>query len=325
MTWQNAKVKTASDRATRKGERVEYFESVRIAKDGRRLNVSVSISPVLDAEGKIVGASAIARDITAQKRSEEQLRQAQKMEAVGRLAGGLAHDFNNILAIITACCDLMHHRAGDDAVTVPYLNNIREAAGRGAALTRQLLSFSRKQPVQRRVLDANLQVKEAIKLLAPLMGDDVQIVFSPHCESAIVEADGGQLDQILLNLAMNAHDAMPKGGKLILETGVHDFDEAFVRQHPLLSVGKYVQLAVSDTGMGMDEATVSRIFDPFFTTKESGRGTGLGLATVYGIVKQSGGHIWVYSEPNRGTTFKIYLPSAEHKILLVEDDASCAR
>jgi PAS domain S-box-containing protein len=297
-----------------RGERVEYFESVRVAKDGRRLNVSICVSPVEDENGRIVGASAIARDITAQKRAEDLLRQAQKMEAVGRLAGGVAHDFNNILGIITASCELLRSRGDDEAVSSPYLDNIWEAAGRGASLTRQLLAFSRKQPLQMRVLDLNERLKEAVKLLKPLMGDDVQITLVPRTPAAIIEADAGQVDQIVLNLALNARDAMPKGGKLILETAVQEFDEAFVRQHPVVKTGRYVLLAISDNGMGMDETTATRIFEPFFTTKESGKGTGLGLATVYGIVKQSGGHIWVYSEPNRGTTFKIYLPSAEHKI-----------
>ncbi len=160
----------------------------------------------------------------------------------------------------------------------------------------------------------NDRLKEVSKLLRPLMGDDVEIALLPRAATAIVEADPGQIDQIVINLAVNARDAMPHGGKLILETSVFDFDEAFAREHPTISVGRYVMLAVSDNGIGMDEATRSRIFEPFFTTKEMGKGTGLGLATVYGIVKQNGGHVWVYSEPGHGTTFKIYLPSAEHKL-----------
>jgi len=296
----------------RRGERVEYFESVRVTKEGRRVDVSISVSPIHDAEGKVVGASAIARNITAQKKIEEQLRQAQKMEAVGRLAGGVAHDFNNLLGIVTACSEMLRSRV--DAEGAEYLDNIREAAKRGATLTRQLLAFSRRQQVQAQVLDLNQRMKEVSKLLRPLMGDDVEVTLLTRSETAIVEADAGQLDQIVMNLAVNARDAMPRGGKLIIETGVFDFDESFAREHPSMTAGRYVMLAISDNGSGMDEATRARIFEPFFTTKEMGKGTGLGLATVYGIVRQNGGHIWVYSELDRGTTFKIYLPCADHKL-----------
>jgi len=327
----------------RQGQRVEYFESIRVTKDKRNLHVSISVSPIHDAEGNVVGASTIARDITAQKKIEDQLRQSQKMEAVGRLAGGVAHDFNNILGIVTACTELLRAEVDDDSVE--YIDNIREAVKRGSSLTRQLLAFGRRQPVQTHLLDLNERLKEVTKLLRPLMGDDVEVVLAPRPSTAIVEADPGQLDQIVMNLAVNARDAMPRGGKLILETAVLDLDESFVREHPETTVGRYVMLAVSDNGTGMDEATRSRIFEPFFTTKEIGKGSGLGLATVYGIVKQYGGQVWVYSEPGHGTTFKIYLPSADHKlgtatevraetlpprregktILLAEDDAIMRR
>jgi PAS domain S-box-containing protein len=295
----------------REGERVEYFESVRVTKDGRNLNVSIAVSPIYDAEGNVVGASTIARNITSQKRTEDQLRHSQKMEAVGRLAGGVAHDFNNLLGIVTACSELLRDRASGD--TVEYIDNISEAAKRGASLTRQLLAFSRRQSVQPQVLNLNDRLKDVSKLLRPLMGDDVEIVLLPRTSTAIVEADAGQLDQIVMNLAVNARDAMPRGGRLIIETSVFEFDESFAREHTM-APGRYVMLAISDNGIGMDEATRSRIFEPFFTTKEIGKGSGLGLATVYGIVTQSGGHIWVYSEVGRGTTFKIYLPSADHKL-----------
>jgi PAS domain S-box-containing protein len=327
----------------RNGQRVEYFESIRVTKDNRMLNVSISVSPIHDAEGKVVGASTIARNITAQKKVEDQLRQSQKMEAVGRLAGGVAHDFNNLLGIVIACSELLRSRV--DAGSLEYIENIREAAKRGASLTKQLLSFSRRQPLQPQLLDLNDRLAQLNRLLHPLMGDDVEIVILPRSASAIVEADAGQLDQIVINLAVNARDAMPHGGKLIIETAVFDLDESFAHEHLPMSAGRNVMLAISDNGIGMDEATRSRIFEPFFTTKEIGKGTGLGLATVYGIVKQSGGDIWVYSEPGNGTTFKIYLPSAESKlesaqqrqadelppsrqgvtILLVEDDAIMRR
>ncbi len=296
----------------RGGERVEYFESVRVTKDKRRLNVSISVSPILDADGRIVGASTIARNITAQKKIEEQLTQSQKMEAVGRLAGGVAHDFNNLLGIVTACSELLRNHV--KASGLEYIDNIREASKRGASLTRQLLAFSRRHPAQAQLLDLNERLREMSKLLRPLMGDDVEVVLAPRSETAVVEADPGHLDQIIVNLAVNARDAMPRGGKLIIETAVLDFDEAFAHEHPSMAAGRYAMLAISDNGIGMDEATRSRVFEPFFTTKEVGKGTGLGLATVYGIVKQSGGHIWVYSELGHGTTFKIYLPSAEKRL-----------
>jgi PAS domain S-box-containing protein len=298
----------------RRGESIEHYESVRVAKDGRHLNVSVSISPIRDSEGKIVGASAIARNITAQKRAEEQLRQAQKMEAIGRLAGGVAHDFNNILGIISACNDLLRSRMEPNDARMQYLDNIRKASERGANLTRQLLAFSRKQTVQPKIIDLNERLREVTRLLQPLMRDDVEIVTLSRASSALIEVDPGQFDQIVLNLAVNARDAMVQGGKLIIEVAAAQFDSALSQQHQPMVPGKYVQLAVSDTGSGMDEATRARIFEPFFTTKEVGKGTGLGLATVYGIVQQSGGYIWVYSEPGRGTTFKVYFPSAEHKL-----------
>ena len=297
-----------------RGESIEHCESVRVTKDGRRLDVSISVSPLRDAKGDVIGASAIARDITAQKRTESQLHQSQKMEAIGRLAGGVAHDFNNILGIINACTEFLRDRIDPAAESSLYVENIKKAIERGSALTRQLLTFSRSPAIQPRVLDLNERLKDIGKLLRPLMGDDVEVLIVSRSPSAVVEADPGQIDQVVVNLAVNARDAMPRGGKFILETGTAKFDEAFAEQHQAMAAGKYVLLAISDTGLGMDEATVSRIFEPFFTTKEASKGTGLGLATVYGIVKQSAGHILVYSEPGHGTTFKIYLPNAEHKI-----------
>ena len=323
----------------RRGESVRNLESVRIAKDGKLLNVSVTVSPIHDASGRTVGASTIARNITEQRRAQDQLRQAQKMEAIGRLAGGVAHDFNNVLGIIVACTELLRDRVSSTPGLLPYVENIRKASDRGASLTRQLLAFSRKRSSNPIVMDLTERLQDTTKLLRPLMGDDVEVVLVNHSGSALVEADPGQIDQIVMNLAVNSRDAMPKGGKLVLEVSSVDFDDAFARQHPPMLPGPYVALGVSDTGLGMDPETLSRIFEPFFTTKEIGKGTGLGLSTVYGIVQQSGGQIFVYSEPGRGTTFKIYLPNAEQKlaqevleaeielakgsgatILLVEDD-----
>ncbi|HTZ81584.1 MAG TPA: PAS domain S-box protein [Candidatus Acidoferrales bacterium] len=330
-------------RKIRNGERVEYFESVRVTKDKRKLNMSISVSPIHDAEGRIVGASTIARNITAQKKVEDQLRQSQKMEAVGRLAGGIAHDFNNLLGIVTACSELLKGKVPVEGAE--YVDNIREAAKRGASLTKQLLAFSRRQPALPQILDLNERLREVSKLLRPLMGDDVEVTLLSRSSSAIVELDPGQLDQVVVNLAVNARDAMPRGGRLIIEIAGFNFDDAFAKQHPPMTAGSYVMLAISDNGIGMDEATRARIFEPFFTTKEVGKGTGLGLSTVYGIIQQSGGHVWVYSEVGHGTTFKIYFPSAEKKlegeetgeeeslpprregttILLVEDDAMMRR
>jgi PAS domain S-box-containing protein len=296
------------------GETVDHYESVRVTKDGRPLEVSLSVSPLTNAIGEVVGASVIARDITSQKRAEAQMRQSQKMEAIGRLAGGVAHDFNNVLGIINACTEFLRDRIDSAAEASIYVDNIRNAIERGTALTRQLLTFSRTSAIQPQILDLNDRLKDIGKLLRPLLGDDIEVLIVSRSTSAVIEADPGQLDQVVVNLAVNARDAMPRGGKFILETGAARFDEAFAAQHQAMSAGKYVQLAVSDTGHGMDETTVSRIFEPFFTTKEPGKGTGLGLATVYGIVRQSAGHIFVYSEPGHGTTFKIYLPDAEQKI-----------
>ena len=200
------------------GESIEHHESVRVTKDGRRLNVSISVSPLRDAKGDIVGASAIARDITAQKRAEGQLHQSQKMEAIGRLAGGVAHDFNNILGIINACTEFLRDRIDPAAEPSRYVENIKKATERGSALTRQLLTFSRSSAIQPRVLDLNERLKDVSKLLRPLMGDDVEILIVSRSPSAVVEADPGQLDQIVVNLAVNARDAMPRGGKFILET-----------------------------------------------------------------------------------------------------------
>ena len=297
-----------------RGERITHYESVRVTKDGRRLQVSISIFPLRNPAGEIVGASAIARDITEQKRAEDHLRQAQKMEAVGRLAGGLAHDFNNILGIVNACTELLRPRIEGLPDSAQYVGNIRKAVERGTSLTRQLLAFTRRSTLQVQLLDLNKHLHDVSKLIRPLMGDDVEIVIRARCESAVIEMDPGQLDQIVLNLAVNARDAMPKGGKFLLETSLILTDDVFMEQHPPMKAGKYVVLAVSDTGSGMDPDTLARIFEPFFTTKEVGKGTGLGLATVYAIVQQMGGYIWVYSEMGSGTTFKLYLPSAEDKI-----------
>ncbi len=325
----------------KRGEGVEHHESVRLRKDGKQIRIALTISPVRDRSGTIIGASAIARDITESKQMEEMFRQSQKMEAVGRLAGGVAHDFNNMLSVIIGYSEILLERTNTDVQMRQQCEEIKRAGERAASLTRQLLAFSRQQVLESRILNLNGSVAETEKMLRRLIGEDVELRTSLDPALGSVKADPGQIEQIIMNLAVNARDAMPHGGKLIIQTANELLDDDYAFHHPTCVPGRYVSLTVTDDGEGMTAETKARIFEPFFTTKELGKGTGLGLSTVYGVVKQSGGFIWVYSELGQGSVFKIYLPRidtpeqriqplepapefirATETVLLVEDEPS---
>ncbi len=269
----------------------------------RETNVSAEI---IDVDGTPC-MLAVTQDVTEARRLESQLRQAQRLGAVGRLAGGVAHDFNNILTVIMGYSELGAHRLGAGHGVSKHLSEIKFAAERAASLTRQLLAFSRQQVLYPRILDLNGVVNNLMRMLLRLIGEDISLSFNAGSVSNI-KADHGQIEQILMNLVVNARDAMPQGGVISIETSNVDLEDGYVDSHLSVRPGRYVMLSISDTGCGMDEKTVAQIFEPFFTTKGPGQGTGLGLSTVYGIVKQSEGYIWVYSELGRGTTFKIYFP-----------------
>ena len=251
---------------------------------------------------------AIFDDITERKALEKQLQQAQKMEAIGRLSGGVAHDFNNLLGVIIGYSEALEESLDANDKFHRQATEIRKAAQRAASLTRQLLAFSRQQPLEPKVLDLNIVVTELEKMLTRLIGEDIVLKSALAPSLGRVKADASQMEQVIMNLVVNARDAMPHGGKLTIETANIEVDDTYARQHGHISAGPFVMLGVTDTGMGMDAETQLHIFDPFFTTKERGKGTGLGLSTVYGVIKQSNGFIWVYSEPGHGATFKILLP-----------------
>jgi PAS domain S-box-containing protein len=276
--------------------------------------------PLRDGLGHVKGVATIALDLTDRKQLEAQLRQAQKMEAIGRLAGGVAHDFNNLLTVITGRSQILLARLGAEDPARRQIDLILKTAEQAAALTRQLLAFSRKQVLQPKVLDPNRIVSRMKKMLRRLIGEHIELVTETRPGLGHVRADPGQLEQVMLNLVVNARDAMPEGGRLTVETADAELDDAFCRQHPGARAGPHVMLAVSDTGVGIDGETQAHLFEPFFTTKGVGKGTGLGLATVYGIVKQSGGYVAVTSAPGHGARFEIYLPRVDEPLSQGEDE-----
>jgi PAS domain S-box-containing protein len=307
-----------TSRAVHQEHRVDYFEKPRVRPmgigmdlrgrraDGTEFPVEVSLSYVQTEEGLF--AIAFVTDITQRKRLERELLQAQKLEAVGRLAGGIAHDFNNMLTIISGYTEMVLDQVPAADPMRSAMEDVLNAAERAQALTNQLLTFSRRQVIQPRVVDVNALIANTDKMLRRLIGEDIELVLTLAEQVGTIRADPSQIEQAIFNLAVNARDAMPNGGRLTIETAAAHLDENYSRMHFDVQPGKYVVVAISDTGHGMDMDTKNRVFEPFFTTKETGKGTGLGLSIVYGIVKQSGGDIWVDSEPSKGTTVKLYFP-----------------
>jgi two-component system cell cycle sensor histidine kinase/response regulator CckA len=310
-------------------------------KNGETLIIEKTLTPLRDDAGEITHFISTGRDITERRKLESDLQQAHKMDAIGRLAGGVAHDFNNLLLVISAYAELMLDSLDEND---PLRRNVAEIMGasrRAADLTRQLLAFGRKQMQSLQILDLNMVIGEITGMLPRLIGEDIELVFAPANNLGKVKADPTQIEQIVMNLAANARDAMPGGGRLSIETARVRVEESYVQRHAIVPPGDYVLLTVTDSGQGIAPEHLAHIFEPFYTTKEAGKGTGLGLATVYGIVKQNGGFVWVYSEPGLGTTFKVYFPQVQglscdvpiaklgggsprgcETLLLVEDEAS---
>ena len=301
------------------------YETQRRRKDGTLIDVISSTAPLVDARGRVTGSMGVLVDLAEQKQLEEQLRQSQKMEAVGQLAGGIAHDFNNLLTVIGGRTYLLLTTLPEKHPGRPNVELIQETAERAAVLTRQLLAFSRKQILALQVLDLNTIVASIERILRRLIGEHIQLVIEPSATPGWVKVDPGQMEQVILNLSVNARDAMPEGGRLTIRTAHVGVAEAAARTHAEIQAGPAVLLEVRDTGIGMTDEIRTRIFEPFFTTKPAGHGTGLGLATVYGIVKQSGGTIEVLSQPGQGSTFQIYLPRVEETEATSPTDAPAPR
>ncbi len=339
------RLKEVYNRILKTGKPEHFLDYEVISRDGSVRILQSNIGLMRDATGKAIGFRTLARDVTERKKAElerarieEQLLQAKKMESVGRLAGGVAHDFNNMLTVILGYAELIRSRLHQNDPVLADLKEIEKAAGRSRDLTRQLLAFSRKEIIAPRTVDLNLLIVDAKKTIPRLIGEDIELKFYPGNDLWKIRFDPSQIEHVLINLAANARDAMPSGGRLTIETENVHLNEAYCRLHPGFIAGFYVMLGVSDDGIGMDKETAEHIFEPFFTTKETGKGTGLGLATVYGIITQNGGFIHVYSEPGKGTTFKMYIPRSDEKmqepeideetsisvgegtVLLVEDD-----
>jgi len=336
-----AKVIEAAEEAKRSGHgrRVEYRMR---HKEGKWVSLESTASVVRDSQGQMQKLVIVNRDITERKQLEQQLQMAQKVEAIGRLSGGIAHDFNNILGVIIGYTEALQKRMASDNAFRDAIDEIQCAAKRATSLTQQLLAFSRNQVLEPKILDLNAVVRDMEKMLGSLMGEHIEIELALSDSLGMVKADRTQLEQVILNLNVNARDAMPEGGKLTIETSNVEMDEGNPARPAYMLAGRYVLLKVTDTGCGMTREVQAHIFEPFFTTKEKGKGTGLGLATVYGVVKQSGGYILVDSEPGNGTTFEIYVPLVEAPaelakesgpvvkrllkneatVLLVEDEAS---
>jgi PAS domain S-box-containing protein len=324
----------------RRNRTIQGYELNLLRRDGSTVPVRISGSLTRDAHTNTEYFAGYVEDMTQQSALEQQVRQVQRLEAVGRLAGGVAHDFNNILVVIKLSTELMLAQTTPDNPLSKPLLQVSNAADRAAALTRQMLALGRQQIMQVRVINVNSVVSETSRMLRRIIGEDIRLVTKLCDTLENSRLDPDQVGQVILNLAVNARDAMPEGGILHLETSNVNLDYTYTREHPPVQPGRYVMLAVSDTGTGIDKSILPRIFDPFFTTKEMGKGTGLGLSIVYGIVKQSGGYVWVYSEPAHGTTFKIYFPAitaalenplarsesysepSGQTILIVEDEAT---
>jgi two-component system cell cycle sensor histidine kinase/response regulator CckA len=303
------------------GQNLQDVEVEWKRKDGALIKVRCSGWPIRDDSGAVAYLEVFAEDVTERRVLERQLRMAQKMEAVGRLSGGIAHDFNNLLGVIIGYAQVMKRNLGTGHPSLEYAEEIDKAGQRAVSLTRQLLAFSRQQVLEPSILNLNSLVTDMEKMLPRLIGEDIQLILTLDPELGQVKADPGQIEQVVMNLAVNARDAMPDGGRLAVETANVELDLAFTRQHPGSKTGRHVMLAVTDTGTGMDLEIQAQIFEPFFTTKERDKGTGLGLATVYGVVKQSGGYIAVDSEKGKGASFKVYLPRVEQAVAAKEENS----
>jgi two-component system, cell cycle sensor histidine kinase and response regulator CckA len=321
--WERPEDRAKFIESLKKRGSVRNLEITFLTKSGER-RTGLNSAEIIEVAGQDC-VIAIFKDVTEQKILEKQLRQAQKMEAIGQLTGGIAHDFNNLLSVILGYSEALEEQLSENDLLQKKCRQITKAGESAASLTRQLLAFSRQQVLEAKVMDLNAVVLDTEKMLRRLIGADIDLSTALDASLGSIKADQGQIEQIIINLVVNARDAMPQGGRLTIETTNVDLGEDYARLHPPLQPGPYVVLSVSDTGIGMDAKTQARIFDPFFTTKELGRGTGLGLSTVYGVVRQSGGHIWVYSELDQGTTFKIYLPRLEESPCVEKPNGALAK